>query len=63
MCFYLAFRALHGHVCGKFPWLPIEDFLVEESARIVGAKPLEVAVMNSLTINIHLGLVSLCNSV
>ena len=58
----IALRALYGHFCGKFPWLPIEDFLVEESARIVGAKPLEVAVMNSLTINIHLGLVSLCNT-
>ena len=61
--FFNALRAVRGHNCGKFPWLPIEDFLVEESARIVGAKPIEVAVMNSLTINIHLGLVSLCNTV
>lgn len=31
--------------------------MITDSARIVGAKELEVTVMNSLTVNIHLGLV------
>ena len=47
-----------GRYSGKFPWMPIEDILVEESARIVDAKPVEVTVMNSLTVNVHLSMVS-----
>ena len=50
-------RAVKGHRTGKYPWLPIEDFVVDESARIVGAKPGEVMIMNSLTVNIHLCMV------
>ena len=49
---------VRGHMTGKYPWLPIEDFVVEESAKIVGGKPLEVTVMNSLTVNVHLCMVS-----
>jgi len=56
-------RAFRGHTSGHFPWLPIEAFLNEESARIVVARPIEVAVMNTLSVNIHLGLVSLRNTV
>ena len=52
-------KALHGHFTGKFPWYPIEDFVIEESARIVGGKPIEVTIMNTLTVNVHLGMVSL----
>lgn len=36
------------------PWAVIEDSVVAASARIVGARPSEVAVMNSLTANLHL---------
>eukprot|EP00794_Sanderia_malayensis_P012157 gene12157-13411_t len=43
-----------GHTNGKYPWQSIEDFCVEPMARIVGAKPIEVALMNSLTVNLHL---------
>ena len=42
---------------GEHPWYPIEDEVVAESAKLVGAECQEVTVMNSLTVNIHLGLV------
>ncbi|MFX1491038.1 MAG: kynureninase [Promethearchaeota archaeon] len=43
---------------GKNPWVKYEDQLKESVAHIVGAKPLEVVLMNSLTVNLHLMLVS-----
>ena len=43
---------------GQFPLYCIEKFFVDDIAKIVGAKPLEVTVMNSSTINSHLGMVS-----
>ena len=49
---------VRGHFTGPNPWLPIEDTVMVGSARVVGAKEVEVVVMNSLTVNIHLGLVS-----
>lgn len=51
-------RGVKGHTVGSSPWLPIEDSVIAGSAQLVGAKDLEVAVMNSLTVNIHLGLVT-----
>ncbi|XP_065063086.1 kynureninase-like [Rhopilema esculentum] len=45
--------ALYGHHHGVFPWEKAEDFAVEPSAKLVGAKPAEVAIMNSLTVNLH----------
>ena len=51
-------RTVEGRFVGKFPWYLIEDFVVEESARIVGAKPIEVTIMNTLTVNVHLSMVS-----
>lgn len=47
-----------GHTEGKHPWLHYHEFLTETMAEIVGAKPLEVIVMNSLTVNLHLMMVS-----
>ena len=49
---------VEGHVEGKNPWLPYHEFLTEKMATIVGAKPLEVVVMNSLTANLHFMMVS-----
>ncbi len=43
-----------GHFEGDYPWFKIEDYLIEKMANVVGAKPLEVAVMNSLTANVHI---------
>jgi kynureninase len=45
--------AVKGHFEGEYPWFSIEDYLVEKMAKVVGAKPVEVAVMNSLTSNLH----------
>ena len=41
----------------KRPWLITDDFVKEQMAKIVGAKPIEVAVMNSLSVNLHLMMV------
>ena len=49
---------VEGHLQAKHPWLPYHEFLTEQTARLVGAKPLEVVVMNSLTVNLHLLMVS-----
>lgn len=49
---------VEGHFHGRHPWLPYHEFLTEMSARVVGAKPLEVVVMNTLTTNLHLMMVS-----
>lgn len=47
-----------GHFSGDFPWMPYHEFLLETSAALVGAKINEVTVMNSLTANLHLMMVS-----
>lgn len=47
-----------GHTEGKHPWMPYHEFLTEKMAKVVGAKPEEVVVMNTLTTNLHLMMVS-----
>lgn len=49
---------VEGHFHAKNPWLPYHEALTEPMARVVGAKPSEVVVMNSLTVNLHLMMVS-----
>jgi len=49
---------VEGHTEGRHPWLHYHEFLTETMANIVGAKPIEVVVMNSLTANLHLMMVS-----
>ncbi|WP_370391598.1 kynureninase [uncultured Winogradskyella sp.] len=49
---------VEGHVHGKNPWLSYHELLTENMANIVGAKPIEVVVMNTLTTNLHLMMVS-----
>ena len=44
---------VEGHTEAKNPWLPYHEFLTESSANVVGAKPIEVVTMNSLTANLH----------
>lgn len=51
-------RGVEGHTEGPYPWLPYHEFLSEKMASLVGAKPSEVVVMNSLTTNLHLMMVS-----
>jgi kynureninase len=47
-----------GHLAAKNPWLPYHEFLTEQAARLVGAKPEEVVNMNTLSVNLHLMMVS-----
>lgn len=49
---------VEGHTHGQNPWLHYHEYLTETMADIVGAKPIEVVVMNSLTANLHLMMVS-----
>lgn len=50
--------AVEGHFSAKNPWLPYHEFLTNQLANIVGAKPIEVVASNSLTVNLHLLMVS-----
>ncbi|MBW7844707.1 MAG: kynureninase [Bacteroidia bacterium] len=49
---------VEGHFEGKNPWMYYHHFLKEKAARIVGAKTDEVVIMNNLTANLHLMMVS-----
>jgi kynureninase len=49
---------VEGHFEAPSFWMHFHETLTEASARLVGAKPLEVVVMNNLTVNLHLLLVS-----
>ena len=49
---------VEGHIHARHPWLPYHEFLTASMARLVGAKEIEVVVMNSLTVNLHLLMVS-----
>ena len=49
---------VEGHFHARFPWYHYKEFLKEPVARLLGAKAEEVVVMNSLTVNLHLLLVS-----
>ena len=44
---------VNGHFSGELPWMPIDDFVTAQSARLVGAKGSEVCVMNTLSMNLH----------
>jgi len=49
---------VEGHFEAKNPWISYHEFLTDTMAKIVGAKPIEVVVMNTLTTNLHLLMVS-----
>ena len=49
---------VEGHFHGTSPWMHYHETLTGASARLVGAKPVEVVVMNNLTTNLHLLLIS-----
>ena len=49
---------VEGHLEGVRPWLPYHELLTGPAARLVGALPSETVVMNSLTVNLHLLMVS-----
>jgi kynureninase len=45
---------VEGHFHGQTPWYSYHETLRAAGARLVGALPLEVVFMNSLTVNLHL---------
>ncbi|MFN0030523.1 MAG: kynureninase [Flavobacteriales bacterium] len=49
---------VEGHLQGRRPWYSYHEMFAEGAARLVGAKPNEVVVMNQLTVNLHLLLLS-----
>lgn len=49
---------VEGHFEGPHPWLPYHENLTASFARLVGAKESEVVAMNTLTVNLHLMMVS-----
>lgn len=49
---------VEGHFDAKNPWFGYHHFLTENAANVVGAKPSEVVIMNNLTVNLHLMMVS-----
>ena len=50
--------AVEGHFEGNHPWLPYHENITPSFARLVGAKESEVVAMNTLTVNLHLLMVS-----
>lgn len=50
--------AVEGHFHAKNPWYSYHEQFAKPLAKIVGAKPHEVVVMNQLTVNLHLLMVS-----
>jgi kynureninase len=49
---------VEGHLHARHPWLPYHTEVRDRLAEVVGAEPIEVVAMNSLTVNLHLLLVS-----
>ncbi len=49
---------VEGHFEGEMPWMYYHKFFAEQAARLVGAKASEVVIMNTLTTNLHLMMVS-----
>ncbi|MFD1256707.1 kynureninase [Mucilaginibacter terrae] len=50
--------AVEGWFQGDDPWLQYHKQMLQPLANIVGAQPAEVTIMNSLTVNLHLLMVS-----
>lgn len=49
-----ASRGMRGRFEGVRPWFPYHEFAADKLASLVGALPVEVVAMNSLTVNLHL---------
>lgn len=49
---------VEGHFHAKNAWMPYHEFFTKKLAKIVGAQEQEVVVMNTLTTNLHLMMVS-----
>ena len=49
---------VEGHFEGPYPWLPYHENITKSFAKLVGARECEVVAMNTLTVNLHLMMVS-----
>lgn len=49
---------VEGFFLGEDPWMHYHDHLLQPLGEIIGAKPSELVVMNQLTVNLHLMMVS-----
>ncbi len=49
---------VEGHFHAKTPWMPYHEIFPKQLSKIVGCRENEVVVMNSLTVNLHLLMVS-----
>jgi kynureninase len=47
-----------GHFHAQNPWMPYHELLTASTSRLIGARSEEVVVMNSLTVNLHLLMVT-----
>jgi kynureninase len=50
--------AVDAHFAGKTPWFSYHEVFRESGARLVGAQPGEVVMMNGLSVNLHLMMTS-----
>ena len=53
--------AVEGHFYADKPWWDYHERFSNKLAKLVGAKPEEITVMNTLTVNLHLLMVSFFN--
>jgi kynureninase len=51
-------QGVEGHFKGENPWLNINEQLSEPMAKLVGARPREIVFMNTLTVNLHMMMIS-----
>ena len=50
--------AVEGHFQGEKPWWDYHERFAGRLSKVVGAKPSEITVMNTLTVNLHLMMIS-----
>lgn len=53
-----AAMGVEGHWAARRPWLSYHELVTASLARLVGAKPIEVVAMNTLSVNLNLMMVS-----
>ena len=49
---------VEGHHKSENPWISYHELLTDKMANIIGSKPIETVIMNTLTTNLHLLMVS-----
>jgi kynureninase len=51
-------RAVEGHFTGNHPWITYHEILRQGQAGLIGAHAADIVTMNTLTVNLHLAMVS-----